>query len=120
MEPVAPAPVQDQAVPKGVTQKYQKAAEIINEQIVMLHAQNWQFTPDTIRLQSGKPAKLHLMGVDGNHGIEIPALGISATMYAGENTFVDIPTDTPGTYEFFCNVSCGSGHKDMVGTIVIE
>ena len=47
-------------------------------------------------------------------------LGISETMYAGENKLVKIPTNKTGTFEFRCNVWCGSGHKDMKGVIIIE
>ena len=85
----------------------------------MVHVSNWSFTPETITAKEGEKLSLHFMGIEGNHGFAIPALGISASIPQGESTVVAIPTDTPGTYEFFCNVPCGDGHKDMKGTLTI-
>ena len=87
---------------------------------IMLHTVDWEFQPSTITVKQGEDVSLHLMGIQGDHGVAIPGLGISETMFAGSNKLVKIPTDKPGTYDFFCNVACGSGHADMTGTIVIQ
>lgn len=87
---------------------------------IMLHSVNWEFQPSTITLKKGENVSLHLMGISGNHGISIPGLGINESMQQGEMKLVKVPTDTPGRYEFFCNVPCGPGHSDMTGTIIIE
>lgn len=87
---------------------------------IMLHSSNWEFQPSTITVKKGENVSLHLMGIQGNHGLSIPALGINETMSQGQNKLVKIPTDTAGAYEFSCSVPCGSGHRDMKGTLVIE
>ncbi|MDA1292788.1 MAG: cupredoxin domain-containing protein [bacterium] len=87
---------------------------------VMLHSSNWKFEPSVIRLKKGENVSLHLMGIEGDHGIAIPGLGIKETMAKGGMSLVKVPTDKAGTFEFFCNVQCGSGHSDMQGTIIIE
>ena len=87
---------------------------------VMLHTSNWKFAPNTIRLKKDENVSLHLMGIQGNHGIAIPALGINQKMGQGDSTLVKVPTGKTGTFPFFCNVSCGPGHADMEGTIIIE
>ena len=50
----------------------------------MVHSSDWEFMPSTIRVKQGEDASLHLMGIEGDHGIAIPGLGISETMAQGE------------------------------------
>lgn len=87
---------------------------------IMLHSSNWEFQPNIIRLKQGENVALHLMGIQGDHGLAIPALGINERMSEGSSLKVTVPTDKTGTFPFFCNVSCGPGHADMEGTIIIE
>lgn len=86
----------------------------------MLHTSNWKFSPNTIKLKKGENVSLHLMGIQGNHGVSIPGLGVNKVMKQGSSELVKIPTDITGTFPFHCNVSCGPGHGDMEGTIIIE
>ena len=87
--------------------------------MIMLHTSNWAFSPNSIVLKKGEDVSVHLMGMEGNHGIAIPGLGINERMDQGSIKMVKIPTDKTGTFEFFCNTQCGVGHSDMQGTIII-
>jgi cytochrome c oxidase subunit II len=117
-----PAPGVDPfAVEEMIVTENMEEEEIMEEErMIMLHSTNWAFTPSTITLKQGENVSLHLMGIEGNHGIVVPDLGINETISQGEAKTVKISTDTPGTFEFFCNVPCGQGHKEMRGAIVIE
>ena len=84
-----------------------------------MNVENFKFTPSAITLHTGDNVVVHLTGVSGNHGFAIRELGINVHISEGETTDVTIPTDKPGTYEFFCSVPCGPGHHDMNGTITI-
>ena len=89
-------------------------------QVITVNVDNWSFSPAAITAKKGDNVSLRLMGVSGAHGLAIPGFGISVPLSAGETKTVTLPTDTEGTFEFFCNVPCGSGHRDMRGTITIE
>ena len=108
----APATMPTEHAPTVVQQGKQRT--------IMLHTSNWKFSPNTITVKQGENVALHLMGIEGPHGLAIPGLGINQPMPQGVNTKVTIPTDKPGSYPFYCNVSCGDGHRDMKGTIIIE
>ena len=41
---------------------------------VMLHTSNWKFQPSVIRLKRGGNVSLHLMAIEGDHGLAIPGL----------------------------------------------
>ncbi|TSC57118.1 MAG: cytochrome c oxidase subunit II [Candidatus Peregrinibacteria bacterium Greene0416_62] len=88
--------------------------------MVEITASNFAFTPSMITVKKGEEVTLNLIGESGIHGIGIPGFGISQRVDLGQTVSIAIPTDTAGTFDFKCNVPCGSGHKEMKGTIVIE
>lgn len=88
--------------------------------VIEITASDWAFTPSAITVKKGEKVTLKLTGASGVHGIGIPGLGISQRIDLGQSVSIALPTDTPGSYDFRCNVPCGAGHKEMTGTIVIE
>lgn len=88
--------------------------------VIEITAADWAFTPSSITVKKGENITLKLTGASGVHGLGIPGLGISQRIDLGADVFVALPTDKSGSYSFFCNIPCGSGHKEMKGTIVIE
>lgn len=91
----------------------------IAARVITVSASNWTFTPNAITVKKGESITLRVVGQEGTHGFSVPGLGINQTVVMGNTVSVAIPTDKPGTYEFRCSVPCGSGHKEMKGTIVI-
>lgn len=71
-------------------------------------------------MKKGEKIIVRVTGAEGVHGFKVPGLGINQTVNFGTTVDVAVPTDAAGTFEFLCSVPCGSGHKSMRGTIVIE
>lgn len=71
-------------------------------------------------MKQGEVVTLRVTGASGTHGLAIPGLKINEVIIQGQTIQVNLPTDTPGTYEFFCSIQCGSGHNDMKGQVIIE
>lgn len=88
--------------------------------VIMMSAENWQFTPNVIHAKQGEKVTIHLSGLSGTHGFTAPGLNINTSVVAGNSVEVTLPTEKTGTFQFFCSIPCGSGHKDMKGQIVIE
>ena len=97
----------------------QAAAAPEAEQVVHMTAKKFEYTPSEITLKKGVPVILEITAVDRDHGFKIPELGIRADLKSGEVTRVRIVPDRTGTFEFRCDVFCGSGHEDMSGEIVV-
>jgi cytochrome c oxidase subunit II len=89
------------------------------EQIVRMTAKKFEYTPSELTLKKGVPVVLEITAVDRDHGFKIPELGIRADLKSGQVTRVRIVPDRTGTFEFRCDVFCGSGHEDMSGEIVV-
>lgn len=95
-------------------------ASAMSARTITIAANNFAFTPNMITVKKGEKVTLSLVGQSGIHGIGIPELGINQKIDLGQTVSIELPTDAAGSYAFKCNVPCGSGHKEMTGTIVIE
>ncbi|HTM68804.1 MAG TPA: cupredoxin domain-containing protein [Candidatus Binatia bacterium] len=87
---------------------------------IKVTAKNFAFDPSEIRVKQGEKIKLTLVNSDGRHGIGIPAFNVSLKPAEGESGSTVFIADKAGTYPFFCDVFCGSGHRGMKGTLIVE
>ncbi len=87
---------------------------------VTVVAANFTFTPNVIRVKKGEKLTLKVESSEGDHGFAVKDLGINVVVDDGVTKTIEIPTDTAGTFTFYCSVPCGPGHKEMKGTIIIE
>lgn len=79
------------------------------------------FSPDPITVQEGDHVKLTFVAVDVAHGVSMPEFGVKTRkLEIGESETVEFVADKKGSYTYFCNVFCGSGHRDMKGTFIVE
>jgi cytochrome c oxidase subunit II len=89
------------------------------EQVVRMTAKKFEYTPSQITLKKVVPVVLEITALDRDHGFKVPELGVRADLKSGQVTRVRIVPDRTGTFEFRCDVFCGSGHEDMSGEIVV-
>ena len=52
-------------------------------------------------------------------GFSAPDFNVRADILPGMIDRVRITPDKAGTFEFVCDVFCGSGHEDMSGTLIV-
>lgn len=87
---------------------------------INMTAKQWEFVPGTVTVNKGDTVILHITSTDVAHGIGMPQFGVSEDLPPGETVTVTFVADKEGTYTFFCNVYCGSGHREMKGTLVVK
>lgn len=80
----------------------------------------FEFLPPTINLKKGEPVILKLNSLDRMHGFKVPDLGIRADVLADTTVRVRVVPDKVGRFTFACDNSCGDGHEDMEGVIVVS
>ena len=83
-------------------------------------ARQWNFNPDTITVNEGDTVILNINSIDVNHGFAIKEFGVSESLNPGNTVRVEFIADRKGSFSFFCNVQCGSGHTRMRGTLIVE
>ncbi len=90
-----------------------------NVKEITLTAKRFSFEPSSITVPLGTKVRLVVTALDAGHGLAIPAFNISQELPVG-NTTIEFTADKIGKFPFSCNIICGSGHKDMTGTLIVE
>ena len=86
-----------------------------------IKAFRFEFDPSTIEVNRGDTVRLILTSTDVSHGISIPQFNVNMKIKnAGEEVTAEFVADKSGTFPFFCNVFCGSGHSSMKGTLIVN
>ena len=88
--------------------------------VIAMTVTDFEFAPASIVVKKGEKVVIKLTGIDGVHGIAIPGLGLNIKVNPGETVEIPVNTETAGTFDFFCSVPCGPGHKSMKGSIVVS
>lgn len=83
-------------------------------------AKSWEFVPGTITVNKGDTVKLVIKSVDVDHGFVMPAFGVNQKLTPGQTETVEFVADKVGSFPFRCSVYCGTGHKDMDGTLIVK
>lgn len=84
------------------------------EHTVMIVAKNWEFDQDVYTVPAGT-VTIQLENEEGYHGIEIQ--GTNVTIAGDGSETVELE---PGEYTIVCSIQCGTGHEDMMSTLVVE
>ncbi len=53
-------------------------------------------------------------------GFNAPDFKVRTDIPPGKLMRVELTPDKAGTFTFFCDVFCGSGHEEMNGTFIVE
>jgi cytochrome c oxidase subunit 2 len=96
------------------------AAQTGDVRVIQMTVKNFAFEPSNIQLSKGDKVKLVMNVESGNHGIAIPGFNIEQSLPQGTTQTVEFTADQTGSFNFFCNVPCGPGHKEMIGSIIVS
>ncbi len=87
---------------------------------INIEAFNWGFDIDNVAIKKGDKVKLRIKSREGTHGFRMPGFSISTSeIKQGQEQVVEFTAEKAGSFDYFCNVPCGKGHKEMKGTLVI-
>jgi heme/copper-type cytochrome/quinol oxidase subunit 2 len=90
------------------------------DHVVHVTMKNWAILPGTIVLPRGAKVELIVESVDVEHGIAVPGLGINEPVKPGKPQIVRFLAEEPADYFMRCSISCGRGHDQMVGKIIVQ
>ncbi|MBI4399544.1 cupredoxin domain-containing protein [Candidatus Micrarchaeota archaeon] len=107
-----PEPEKNQTVPEKP-----KPAEAIKE--FNITAKQFEFIPSTITVNKGDKVRIRVKSIDVTHGFSIPGLNVNEQLGPNTTVIVEFTAFEVATYDFMCNVFCGSGHPGMKGQIIV-
>lgn len=88
---------------------------------ITIEMQNWDISMSPATLKKGDTVKLMVKVKNGRHGLSMPAFDVkTGELGAGEEEAITFVADKAGSFDYFCYVPCGQGHKDMRGKLVVE
>ena len=87
--------------------------------VVRIEARKFTYTPTLIEMHAGEPVVLELAAIDFAHGFNLPGLKLRAELVPGQVVRINVAGATAGSYPFFCDNFCGSGHEGMSGKLLV-
>ncbi|HSU64102.1 MAG TPA: cupredoxin domain-containing protein [Burkholderiales bacterium] len=88
--------------------------------VIPVTVHKFEFVPAELALKLGEPVVLELTTEDVHMGFDAPALGLHADILPGRVARVPFTPSKEGSFEFACDVFCGSGHEEMGGVIIVR
>jgi cytochrome c oxidase subunit 2 len=89
------------------------------EQVIHLTAKKFEYGPNEITVKKGQPVVIEIVSLDRKHGFTIPELNVRTDVKPGAQNVVRFTPEKAGTFNFHCDLFCGSGHEGMTGTLVV-
>ena len=89
------------------------------EQVIHLTAKKFDYSPNQITVKKGQPVVIQIVSLDRKHGFTIPDLKVRSDVKPGADNVVRFTPEQAGTFNFHCDLFCGSGHEGMAGTLVV-
>ncbi|MBI2183541.1 MAG: cupredoxin domain-containing protein [Thaumarchaeota archaeon] len=80
------------------------------------------FSDSVIKVRKGDLVVLKIRNTESNqiHGFALEEFGVFEVTPPQQEVTLRFAAATTGTYTFFCNVFCGTGHPLHKGTLVVE
>ncbi len=83
-------------------------------------ARQFEFSPSRLEVTQGDRVRILVRSEDKVHGFAIPKLRVERILPSnGKVATIEFDAKNAGTFEILCSESCGRGHKDMKGSLVI-
>lgn len=84
-------------------------------------ARQFEFSPSRLEVSQGDKVRILVRSEDRTHGFAIRKLRVNKILPAnGKVVTIEFDAKEAGTFEIICSESCGNGHKDMTGSLVVE
>lgn len=82
-------------------------------------ARQFEFVPNEILVKRGQNVRRKITSQDVTCGFALPDFGINEVLNPGEKITVEFQASKAGEFDFFCSVSCGSGHAGMRSKLIV-
>jgi cytochrome c oxidase subunit II len=84
-----------------------------------IDARQFAYSPSELHVNPGDTVTIQLVSTDVVHGLYVDGYDISVEADPGQSATLTFTADTPGSFRFRCNVTCGAMHPFMIGKITV-
>jgi len=87
---------------------------------------NWSFrypngyVDENLHVPVGEPVRLLMTSKDVIHSLSIPDFRLKMDLVPGRDTKTWFNATRPGTYDLYCTEYCGTGHSQMLSSVVVH
>lgn len=83
-------------------------------------AKRFEFVPSRLEVTRGDHVRILIRSSDRDHGFAIRTLKVNRLVPAGgAPVVIEFDAVEAGTFDIVCSESCGPGHRNMRGTLVV-
>jgi plastocyanin len=86
---------------------------------IRITARRFEFSPKSVTVLKGEHVRLVVTSEDVDHGFAIKEFGIEQEIKAKQTKVIELTANREGRFQFSCSVSCGDGHDDMAGELIV-
>jgi len=86
---------------------------------VKMHARNWDWTPNEIRVKKGTRVVIDFFSEDASHAFELKAYKVKVNLPQDKRGQVEFVADKVGTFKWRCSRPCGNGCAKMTGKLIV-
>ncbi len=86
---------------------------------IYLLGRNYTWGDYILELEQDQPYRLHLTSQDMPHALVVQELKLMNRIRLGQFTTVSFSPHKIGRFNMHCGDFCGTGHYDMIGTIIV-
>jgi cytochrome c oxidase subunit 2 len=88
--------------------------------IIHLKAFQFGYEPETITVKKGEKVRIIAVSTDVAHGFAVDKMNIGEEIIPKRENIIEFTANKEGSFQFYCNIYCGTGHSSMNGTLVVK
>ena len=104
----------------ALAQSNQKSNKKPKERVIKVIAKKFVFVPNEIRVKQGETVLLQFTAPEVPMGFSLPDFAVRADIMPGKVATLRLTPDKSGSFDFLCDVFCGSGHEEMNGKLIVS
>ena len=111
---------QQKSSPPATTPTQTSVQTSTQGKVITVSAANFSYDKPEIRVKKGEKLTIRFVNTEGKHDIVFEGLNAQTDVIGeGQTQDIDVPTDTAGTFAYFCSVG---NHRNMgmEGKLIVE
>ena len=87
---------------------------------IKMLAENWDWSPDTIRVTRGTRVAIDFESLHASHSFVLKAYKIKVPLPQDKTAHIEFVADRVGEFKWRCGRPCGDGCPKMVGKLIVS